>query len=283
VRRLRRGASMSEYFEAGDVVYLTGGRKAKYVASVEDAHLIRLMYEDDGAGEPHEWLGDPVVVSVIHRHPPRAQCDAEIACLSQTISEKAQELSELQAQMREHRRLLDKLSKQVPVLQHIEDVIEDRITHFVMIDYSVATIKTKTDALKIGDDSWSGDLRLLSLHGKSKGELAWRINRYADGSGNYHTAIPCISEDEARTWVQEWALKMIAGGKTYDIGQAVESLKLAGLPVPPAAELTVELELLKRMSSAHKRASIAWEKEQASMAAQFAIVAQLRARGSSDE
>lgn len=46
--------------------------------------------------------------------------------------------------------------------------------------------------------------KLLSLFGRSDGDLEWRLNQYSDGSGCGSTVYPCTSYDQALDIVREW-------------------------------------------------------------------------------
>ena len=73
---------------------------------------------------------------------------------------------------------------QLEQLAQLFDFLAGRITHFVVVNHGYnegytrsISIETFKDAMTV-DDNWPrGQLKLLSLCGDSKGDLAWRINR----------------------------------------------------------------------------------------------------------
>jgi len=93
-------------------------------------------------------------------------------------------------------------------LRRLHDFVAGNITHFFVDDFLQPQIATWEDDLLFQMESGMGrrkieDLKLLSLVGRSKGNLAFNIGRYSDGSGGLGTEIiPCRSYDEALSEAQ---------------------------------------------------------------------------------
>jgi hypothetical protein len=89
--------------------------------------------------------------------------------------------------------------KQYAGLENLDQFLAGKITHFVEHCYGPPKIKTFKEALEQTDDYGRRvkDLKLLSLFGRSGGDLAWRVNDYQDGSGSWREMTPCLSREEA--------------------------------------------------------------------------------------
>ena len=95
-----------------------------------------------------------------------------------------------------------KLVKQDRALERIEDFLEGKITFFVEQPYSYCWSRApyiiKASDAKTKDGGYYNDaLKLLTLFGKSDGNLEWGLNKYSDGSGSNVLVYPCVSYAEA--------------------------------------------------------------------------------------
>lgn len=77
-------------------------------------------------------------------------------------------------------------------------------------------------------------IKLISLFGKSNGDLSWRLHRWSDGSGdNYQNIIPCQSMEEAKAILEN------AINKEKKISSPmIEAKKKYGLSVPTKEQET---------------------------------------------
>jgi hypothetical protein len=98
---------------------------------------------------------------------------------------------------------------------------------YVVTDYDWNPKLEKFDINKL-DNMWNNrfdGLKLVSLFGKSNGDLEFRIHRYSDGSGGYQAVHLFESLDEAKEFFLE-AIK----DKEYN-STIVEVLKKWGMPI----------------------------------------------------
>lgn len=94
--------------------------------------------------------------------------------------------------------VLDKL-KNFDKLQYLLDFIDGKITHYVFIRWGgIEIVEYKNTG-----SEYSRDMRLLSLFGDAKGNIAWRLNQYSDGSGGNTEVIPCLSYEMALSEAQK--------------------------------------------------------------------------------
>jgi hypothetical protein len=119
-------------------------------------------------------------------------------------------------------------------IELLKSFMVGEITHFFVKGYS-PTIVTFDDEMFV-DDYYTktfDSLKLISLHGTSKGDLSYRINRYGDGSGNYVEVIPTKSYQEALNHAQEFfnekAKKYLEEDSHLDIEKWE---KIGGLHIP---------------------------------------------------
>ncbi len=189
-------------------VYLRDGRKAWCLGRVGDQYAVRPMWE--GEEDWEEWPSPEAptrLVGEVLDEPPVADYHDQVRILREEIERLCADLAEVEGDImvakQERHQLLDKL-KQVPALRRIDDFIEGKFTHFVSMEYRYE-IRGRDVALESNDRfaSAADKTKLLSLFGRSGGDLNWGINSYSDGSGASGTVIPCQSEEEAIGIMQE--------------------------------------------------------------------------------
>jgi hypothetical protein len=207
----------SSTFNKGDTVYSIHGQQGAYIASYGGSHLVAPEYEDGDYGEPH-W-GAPEEWREIFSTPPTVKLEAKVDELDKLITEKRDELKRIKKELdesgRKYQEQLKKL-KQHQALSRIEDYLDGKFTHFLDVGYGVKLI-SKEDALK-SHDKYDRDMKLLTLFGRTNGDLQWRINRYYDGSGSNTDVYPCESEEEAIAIVR----KLYAAHEKTHYGRARE-------------------------------------------------------------
>lgn len=200
--------TMTKQFEPGDAAFTVEGQAVTFIAKVQDGFCVRPVYEDEN-GEPYED-GSPIIVGRIYAEPPVEQRNQQIADLDSKIKTKRDELAELQTAVRVtegEMRSRMALIKRHKSLERLEDFIEGRITHFVFYEYGAPKIMEFKEAIEAKDEDRYAKippLKLLTLFGKSNGELNWRMDSYSDGSGGSRYGVhPCCSIEEAHAKTKE--------------------------------------------------------------------------------
>jgi hypothetical protein len=253
--------SKKESFAAGDDVYDSHGNLASYVARDYDGHIIRYVYDSED-GEGPSRLSDPLVVRVVFDSPPTIQKNAEINKLNEEISAKQQQIKELNASAKyasdECLRLTDKLSK-IDSLRYIEDFLDGKMTHFVIVTNSGKfEIQEKNIAIA-SEDRHVRETKLLTLFGnKDSKYFHWRLNRYSDGSGDYTTAYPCKSYDEALAYAQDLLIKELEKLDTNSLpwwlNNLMESAQKFDVPIPEKISVTIKMRKLEYALQAKTKA-----------------------------
>jgi hypothetical protein len=181
----------------GDTVYSVNGCAAEYIAPYSGGHVVAILYET----EEEVRSGDVVQWDHVYAEPPKEKLDVEIkkrfeeaACLRTEVS-----LLRAEKVAMENARVvsLKEMSKHA-ALARIEDYLAGRFTYFVEVPpYGCPSIKMKDAILKGGGcDQYDRSLKLLTLFGKSNGDLQWNVSRYYDGSGGGTEVIPVADEAE---------------------------------------------------------------------------------------
>jgi hypothetical protein len=218
-----------------DAKFLENGRMVNLVHIIDKGFLVQDVWNYGDEEDPEFGYDDRIYfVEKVYDAAPTEAWDSRINQLNNQIREKEDGLLELEEKVRkiknsEAARL--KRYKQYEQLQRLDDFLDGKLTHFIRKDYY--------EIHAIGDketrDQYSRDeIKLISLFGDSKGNLMWKINMYADGSGGgWNEIIPCCSYDDALEKLQ----KFINETTTQNIWKAelcVNAAKKYNLFVDPA-------------------------------------------------
>lgn len=184
---------MSRLFSRDGNVYRT--------TEVATGCLLVYAQVQDEEGGPYDGELRIVQESALFEEPPKRTLDDEIAKLHETRTDLRRQIGELRQELRTFEDDADgRVSrlKQHKGLERLEDFLAGRITHYIAHTYGPPTIVAFEDTKNPdGDYQWRDATKLLTLFGRSNGDLEWRLNRYTDGSGFNTTAIPCTSHNEA--------------------------------------------------------------------------------------
>lgn len=191
--------------EVGDCVYLEDGTECRLAAIMPKAYCVEPLYRYDECGEPD--YGDPVIVYKVFENPPEVIINKQIENKKQELQNLVEEVNKYKDQFRIYEEAEKKMSAfkdKYLALNRICDFLDGKLTHYVKVLYTnKITITTpKEETCSSGDSSGYGsekvyDTKLLTLFGKSNGDLSWRLNQYKDGSGCSYEVYPCSSYEEA--------------------------------------------------------------------------------------
>ena len=157
------------------------------------------VVEQIGYSDPDsQWRAHPMFVRKVFDDCPQQKRVKKLNSEIKALQERRRSIEfEVQAFETQHKDRLKKYKGWAPLI-HLENFLDGKITHYVLADgwFGDATICTKEEADK-DDRIYRGSTRLLSLFGKSDGDLEWKLNRYSDGSGGWSLVIPCLSYEDA--------------------------------------------------------------------------------------
>jgi len=229
---------MASTFAKGDTVFLSDGQEVEYIAGSVGEHVVRPILNDVD-DEPH--YGRPFTVYEVFVEAPVAKYDERIAKLRAEVEEleakakaartASQDFERGERERRERLRTHDSL-------QRLDDLLAGRITHAVVAEYCGASIQTFDEVLVYRRDNGREEgLKLLTLFGKSGGDLTWGVNRYYDGSGSNQTIYPACSYEEAlEIWTRLWDAAMAEfrtkTGYMHGLNYWIEAGKKVGVELP---------------------------------------------------
>ena len=255
---------MAEEFTRGQTVYDRSGLKYQFEEALPDGRaLVRQIFQADSYDGAEDWPAETPIIAYVgglaSKPPVEAvdkevqQAAAELARLREQIREAVNEIAE---QERDAKRRLEAL-KQHPKLARIEDFLAGRLTHFAVLrspDYAPAVSIETFEEFARGDEDGrqAKDLKLISLFGRSDGNLEWRRNQYYDGSGSWTQCQPCASFDEAKAVATDWLSSIFAGyqadrQRAWTLESAVKSAEKLGLDVP--ADIRADLLAYRRRNA----------------------------------
>lgn len=187
------------------VAYLKDGSEVVFHQKVGDEYLVEEMrhyqeWDGDWVSEPS---GEKKVVSEILKTPPMKKYSDDILELERRIQDKRSELYDVQNLVsvikNEYSEIKKTIGDKVPALKYIDDFISGDYKYFAYLDgwSSRYEIKDKNEAIE-ENEFYERGTKLLTLYGKSNGDLHWELNKYRDGSGSSQTVIPCKTVDDAK-------------------------------------------------------------------------------------
>lgn len=249
-------------FQPGQEVYTPNGERAVYVGQINGQHYVRrLMAEYDNELYDDMWPEEhAVAVSRVFASEPQAvlgeetrRAQARLDEIRATLAHVRRELKEADARRAEARKAADKY----PDLSTALDFIEGRIAYLAITDsyYSTAPSVVGFNEFMQDREGYYGDkgMRLLCLfgtngHGK---QLNWAVNRYRDDSGEWFTAVPCKSHEEAVAAVrQAFAAALGEWRGDNSKGYLVERFRKCNVPL----EWPQDYQAWKRETEARRKA-----------------------------
>lgn len=179
--------------------------------------------------------------STLHTNPPRQKINNQIVELQATLEDLRQQILARKRDLQDFENGYDDRMarlKQHESLRRLDDFIAGQITHYVEISYGPPTIVSFEDA-KTDDATDKRDkLKLLTLFGRTNGNLEWGLNRYSDGSGPDATVFPCTSYDEAvevagKLFAEHAEKALAPDNRTYPRRDWVEQASEYGITMTP--------------------------------------------------
>jgi hypothetical protein len=187
-------------FTAGTVVYLVNGERAEYVSAVGSRHIVRPLVAECGYDGEDFYRSDVIEADHVFTEEPVALVGERIRKLNAEELETRKRLEELRNEVLITNSEISKREKAFArhrALDRLEDFIEGRITHVVLVQYGKPSIMPLAEALSRKDE-YERSLKLVTLYGDSKGNLQWHLDHYSDGSGHPYVYIyPFLSEEAA--------------------------------------------------------------------------------------
>lgn len=200
--------------------YLSDGRKVVVVGQLNNQETIVQEVFVTGTGDEIP-SGERFVTKSLHDEPvlsykAKEEQRSTQRCkeLGLAIETKNKELREMKAQLALYKKRIastEKLVENVPAasLDMFTMFLSGSMEYLVPYsEYSLYEPVLFTKATTCTSFS-EPELKLLSVFGKSNGDLEYRVNHYSDGSGGWTKYIPCASYEAALEAVRGIALEKI--------------------------------------------------------------------------
>lgn len=183
--------------------FLPDGQAVNVIGQFGGGFVVCRIFEDQDTGEIIN--GKSETVGKVFDKAPLERMDKEFVALQANIDDLRRKQLEASKAFNEAKAALESQSKKlarVEQLRLLEDFIDGKITHYVELCGwdTLKVVKINDTVSEYGDGKM---LRLLTLFGDSKGNLAWQLNRYRDGSGCDTEIFPVTSEAAAISLIKE--------------------------------------------------------------------------------
>lgn len=229
--------------------FLPSGAEVEVIEALQTGGFVcRNLYE--GEDEYGAIDGKPFVAPILYDSPPIEKVSDSVKKLEALEQELLKRTYELAETLRSTQAAINGYSArmaQLPALNRLFDYIDGKITHIV-VDHEYDLIEIELlDMAKVPKENnyrrlSNRGLRILVLHGSSKGDLNWRIGQYSDHSGSHQNCTPCMSREEALEKIHAIIKDRYAAGR---LESGAEAAKKFGFDVPREVLDTITSNKLK--------------------------------------
>lgn len=227
-----------------EIKYLSNGQAVEIMEDLNGkGFLVSNIYEVE-SDEPWVDSDNPYYTKVVFDEAPTNKLSEKVAALEKQVNDltgrRYKLLHEIQQIESTSKARLTKL-KQIEQLQLLEDFIDGKVTHYVVLNYgSIEIVDFKAAKSEYERDS----LKLLSLFGGSNGDLEWRLHQYSDHSGSSARCVPCTSYEMAVSIAREHIAKLIVERPSETI---LKQARKYDVEVPPAVENDIKDKAISQL------------------------------------
>ena len=187
-----------------EIKYLSDGRKVSVVGKLNAAEtIVQEIFVSGGNEIPS---GENFVVKSLHDEPVVSWKEKNLKEINDRYETESvsvdRKLKLLRKQLSTESQIIGQMIQSVKTISDsglpsgLLNFLEGRITHTVEHGYSYK-IRGFSESLE-NNDRYDTDIKLMTLYGKSNGDLEYRINQYCDGSGSSTSISPAQSFKEAK-------------------------------------------------------------------------------------
>ncbi len=208
--------------------YLSDGRKVAVIGQLNNQEsIVQEIFVTDAGDEIPS--GERFTTKSLHDSPVKSykqkeeeKVQARIAGIESDKASAEKELKQIQAKLRGYREIF----KQVRTLaDHLDEkqletfagVMSGSISWAVVENYSGPTLLPFDDAIIYYENSYGtrrfDGVKLVSMLGRSDGQLDFRLSQYSDGSGSHDNVRFFDSKDDASDYMNGVAKAIVAEGK----------------------------------------------------------------------
>lgn len=240
---------MGKQFKAGQTAYDSSGYKV-FINAITDngmavcSNFVEIYDED----YPEEEISERLFFCDLEKlsvRPPKNAISEEAKSLLDVKEQISKEITELRSEKSEIQRALLYLSsrkealfaevEKLKPLENIKRFLVEEPKFFVVSVYSDEVYAIKKAPEFYDNDYRERGLKLLTLFGRSGGNLEWGINNYRDGSGTWQEAYPAYSEEEAEQIRIDRISEKLAEATPDNISHTMRVVRVslkAGIEVP---------------------------------------------------
>lgn len=254
-------------FNKGDICYTLDGREVEYIASLGTGYAVREIGEGD---EGQQYFGNVIEVREVFQNPPQEKYNKEIDELKKQIdtlrAAKRQFEDERRASQESEKERKDRLMKHA-ALTRIDDFLAGKMTHLAMQDWRGWRVMSLKDALAYKESDYDRvptGIKLVTLFGKTNGDLQWQLHAYKDGGTNPNKVEFFFSEEEARKFVKgrldiAYDLYRKDNKEWRNAESAAQNAFSIGFEVPEDIEAIVKTITISSLTAARNKAKSDYE------------------------
>lgn len=213
-------------------VYMKDGRVVFVMREFDDGTALVADAYEDYEGELYASDNSRLVeLNTLSDKPPVEAYSKEIVALVERRKELRQQVREEEQELAALKKQREDLFKKAK-LELLDKFVNGGITHYVQVEkWGVPKILQFSETVDSYNKYERGlrRMKMLSLFGKSDGDLEWRLNSYNDSSGSDAAVIPCTSEKEAQQVLREQIALRMESKVSTDLLKAARN---AGMEVP---------------------------------------------------
>ena len=216
--------------------YTLNGKEVEVIQKLESGNYLVSPIRVDTDGEEYVYHEvDAEIVPELFNSPPVQKYHYEIQKLESRIEEQRGILRKLHEEVRalqENEKARKKKYERFEQLRQLDDYIDGKITHYVILyEWDLQILEFEDAHARYSD---RGEMRMLALFGNSKGNLTWKINEYSDGSGSWRPCIPCFSYQEAVEKLTEYITEEIKKAVDSPREYIIKAAQKYGIPIDPS-------------------------------------------------
>lgn len=191
---------------SGNMKYLPNGQAVEIIQKLDDGWLVNDIVD---LFEGEFMTVDPIyVVKQVFDKVPTLKYDQQIQKLTDTIASLQESRKKVEALLKSEesdRSVKIEKFRKINQLKLLEDFIDGKITHYIAFgSYRGPSIIKFEDTKVDGNVDRRGLFKLLTLYGRTNGDVEWKLNEYSTDSSCKETVIPCTSYGHALTEAQNF-------------------------------------------------------------------------------
>lgn len=253
-----------------NIKYTNDGKKVKVIGNLnQTTKIVQEIFVTDAGDEIPS--GENFTVTSLHDEPVKSWHEKEVIRMTEkyevTKERLQKEIDQLQKRYQESRKKVNAWCKNLKTpesfQEHFQEIIKILSFQYKFIvsnRYGKYTINDFDEELVRNDERFDDGLRLLTIYGRNKGGLNFRLNEYTDGSGTKTEVFFFETKEEAINFIKNKVLKNVdEKGKVSET--EINNSEKYGFELPKDKVLEFYEEKLKNRKDHVERKKKEFEKE----------------------